>query len=54
MFYSICVRLIMNNFEEPEKFDGQKFKRWRQKMLFFLTTLNIAYVLTEALSIIEN
>ena len=28
--------------EKPEKFNGLHFKRWQQKMLFYLTTLNLA------------
>ncbi|KAL0352509.1 UNVERIFIED_CONTAM: hypothetical protein Scaly_1639600 [Sesamum calycinum] len=28
--------------ERPEKFSGNDFKRWHQKMLFYLTTLNLA------------
>ena len=33
--------------EKPEKFIGLDFKRWQQKMLFNLTTLNLAKVLHE-------
>ncbi|XP_048131601.1 uncharacterized protein LOC125314156 [Rhodamnia argentea] len=33
--------------EKPEKFNGSNFKRWQQKMLFYLTTLNLARFLTE-------
>jgi hypothetical protein len=33
--------------EKPEKFIGLNFKRWQQKMLFYLTTLNLARFLTE-------
>ncbi|KAL2485191.1 Uncharacterized protein Adt_29947 [Abeliophyllum distichum] len=33
--------------EKPEKFNGVDFKRWQQKMLFYLTTLNLARFLTE-------
>ena len=33
--------------EKPEKFSGLNFKRWQQKMMFYLTTLNLARFLTE-------
>ena len=33
--------------KKPEKFGGVDFKRWQQKMLFYLTTLNLAKFLTE-------
>ncbi|RVW41557.1 Retrovirus-related Pol polyprotein from transposon TNT 1-94 [Vitis vinifera] len=33
--------------EKLEKFSGLNFKRWQQKMLFYLTTLNLARFLTE-------
>ncbi|XP_060669782.1 uncharacterized protein LOC132800341 [Ziziphus jujuba] len=36
-----------NHAEKPEKFNGAHFKRWQQKMLFYLTTLNLARFLTE-------
>lgn len=35
-----------NHVEKPEKFKGKDFKRWQQKMLFYLTTLHVANVLT--------
>ncbi|GFS34046.1 hypothetical protein Acr_00g0031980 [Actinidia rufa] len=33
--------------EKPDKFNGLNFKRWQQKMLFYLTTLNLATNLCE-------
>lgn len=33
--------------EKPEKFSGTNFKCWQQKMLFYLTTLNLAKFLKE-------
>ncbi|CAL8121381.1 unnamed protein product [Prunus armeniaca] len=30
--------------EKPEKFKGIDFKRWQQKMLFYLTTMYLAHV----------
>ncbi|XP_068329666.1 uncharacterized protein [Pyrus communis] len=36
-----------NHGEKPEKFNGTDFNRWQQKMLFYLTTLNLAKFLTE-------
>ena len=33
--------------EKPEKFNGLNFKRWQQKMLFYLMTLNFVRFLTE-------
>ncbi|PKI53661.1 hypothetical protein CRG98_025902 [Punica granatum] len=37
----------VNHDEKPEKFNGLNFKRWQEKMLFYLTTLNFARFLTE-------
>ena len=33
--------------EKPKKFNGLNFKRWQQKMLFYLTTLNLTRFLIE-------
>ena len=33
--------------EKPKKFNGLNFKQWQQKILFYLTTLNLARFLTE-------
>ena len=39
---STPVNSISNHGEKPERFNGTDFKRWQQKMLFYLTTLNLA------------
>ncbi|XXG88121.1 hypothetical protein AAC387_Pa12g0375 [Persea americana] len=44
---SIFAPVMVNNGEKPEKFNGTEFKRWQQKMLFYLTTLNFARFLNE-------
>ncbi|XP_076918212.1 uncharacterized protein LOC143578550 [Bidens hawaiensis] len=36
---------MANHAEKPEKFTGVHFKRWQQKMFFYLTTLNLAQFL---------
>ncbi|KAL2471234.1 Uncharacterized protein Adt_39370 [Abeliophyllum distichum] len=41
------VNVPVNHGEKPEKFNGLNFKRWRQEMLFYLTTLNLTRFLTE-------
>ena len=41
------VAIPVNHAERPEKFNGQNFNRWQQKMFFYLTTLNLARFLTE-------
>ena len=43
----IFVPTHMSHGEKLEKFNGNDFKRWQQKMLFYLTTLNLAKFLRE-------
>ncbi|KAK9052683.1 hypothetical protein SSX86_029313 [Deinandra increscens subsp. villosa] len=43
-----AAQAVANHAEKPEKFSGLNFKRWQQKMLFYLTTLNLARFLTES------
>lgn len=35
------VTVPINNEEKPEKFNNLNFNTWQQKMLFYLTTLNL-------------
>ena len=44
---TLAVTVPVNHAEKPEKFNGLNFKRWQQKMLFYMTTLNLARFLTE-------
>ncbi|VFQ73113.1 unnamed protein product [Cuscuta campestris] len=41
------VMLPANSVKEPAKFTGVGFKIWQQRMLFWLTTLNLARYLRE-------
>ncbi|KAK4395521.1 hypothetical protein Sango_1706400 [Sesamum angolense] len=40
--------------ERPKKFSGNGFKRWHQKMLFYLTTLNLARFLSEEVPVVSE
>ncbi|KAL0331731.1 UNVERIFIED_CONTAM: hypothetical protein Sangu_1718600 [Sesamum angustifolium] len=40
--------------ERTEKFFGNDFKRWHQKVLFYLTTLNLARFLSEEVPIVSE
>ncbi|XP_073270454.1 uncharacterized protein [Primulina huaijiensis] len=42
-----AVTVPASHGEKPEKFTGVDFKRWQQKMLFYLTMLNLARFLSE-------
>ena len=43
----ITPTVSTNHSEKPEKFHGLNFKTWQQKMLFYLTTLNLSRFLSE-------
>ena len=43
----IPVSVLVNHGEKLEKFNALNFKRWQQKMLLYLTTLNLVRFLTE-------
>lgn len=44
----------LNHHERPEKFTGLNFKRWQQKMLFYLTTLSLARFLSKDVPAVEE
>ncbi|GJV51007.1 hypothetical protein Tco_1446748 [Tanacetum coccineum] len=45
---SQVTNTVANHAKKPEKFNGQNFKRWQQKMFFYLGTLNLACAVVEA------
>ena len=47
VFVAVLIIVFVNYREKLEKFSGTEFKRWQQKMLFDLTTLNLAKFLYE-------
>ncbi|XXG79779.1 hypothetical protein AAC387_Pa09g0778 [Persea americana] len=52
---STLAPVMVNHGKKLEKFSGTEFKRWQQKMLFYLTTLNLARFLhEEALALKEG
>ncbi|GJY86854.1 retrovirus-related pol polyprotein from transposon TNT 1-94 [Tanacetum coccineum] len=44
---------VANHAKKPEIFNRQNFKRWQQKMFFYLTTLNLARFLNETAPQVE-
>ena len=43
----VMALMTVSHGDKPKKFNGTEFKRWQQKMLFYLTTLNLARLLQE-------
>ena len=48
------VAVLKNHVERPEKFKGSDFKRWQQKMLFYLTTLGLTKFLNEDAPLVDE
>nr|GEU70593.1 hypothetical protein [Tanacetum cinerariifolium] len=46
--FKIDQTILKSHVEKPEKFKGSDFHRWQQKMLFYLTSLHVSYVLTDS------
>ncbi|KAL7195835.1 hypothetical protein ACSBR1_035965 [Camellia fascicularis] len=51
---SLVMIVPVNHGKKLEKFSETDFKRWRQKMLFYLTTLNLARFLRENASTLNE
>ncbi|GJR12802.1 pol polyprotein [Tanacetum coccineum] len=49
----VATTTVANHAEKPEKFNGRNFKRWQQKMFFYLTTLGLARFLKETVPQVE-
>ncbi|KAL8458214.1 hypothetical protein ACS0TY_035921 [Phlomoides rotata] len=47
-------RSFMVHYEKPEKFSGSNFKRWQQKMLFYLTMLHLVRFLLEDPPVVDE
>ena len=46
MVEATTIIIVKNTYaEKPKKFNGEDFKRWQMKMMFYLTTLNLAHIL---------
>ena len=47
LFVTVPTTVPIHHCEKSKKFSGLNFKIWQQKMLFYLTTLNLGRFLTE-------
>ena len=51
---SVSFKVLNQDFVKLDRFDGTNFKRWKDKMMFLLTALNVAYVLNLLLETIPE
>ena len=51
---SALPTMPISQLEKPEKFKGTNFKRWQQKMLFYLTTLSVTCFLKETSPVLSE
>ena len=47
-------RVMNQDFVKLDRFDGTNFNRWKDKMMFLLTALNVAYILDPKLSPVQD
>ena len=45
-----AFKVMNQDFMKLDRFDGTNYTRWKDKMMFFLTALKVAYVLDPNLS----
>lgn len=50
----IHATISVNHGEKPKKFNGTEFKRWKHKMLCYITTLNLARFIREDAPVINE
>jgi len=53
LIHCIFQSLEPKNFVKLDRFDGTNFNRWKDKMMYLLTTLNVTYVLNPKLEAIS-
>ncbi|KAG8473268.1 hypothetical protein CXB51_035191 [Gossypium anomalum] len=51
---TIAFKVMNQKFVKLDRFDGSNFNHWKEKMLFLLTVLNVAYILDPNLQPVED